>query len=171
MSYEAQITSHYGSIRSRLMGPVARRVAQRIPVPATKTATETAVALIPRPVFEEHLSPVVDQVVFDPFSPTPLNMMTACTWRFLVAVAAAKHGIAAKDIMGESRHRKIVAARYEAIKLVYQHTPKSLPQVGLCFARDHSTVHHALRKTGGKEKMVPHSHHMPPNAFMEARHG
>jgi hypothetical protein len=83
-----------------------------------------------------------------------LNMLTPCSWKFLVAFASKRHGILVRDILGTTRNRKVVAARDEAIKLVYQHTQRSLPKTSEIFSRDHTTILHSLRKTDSTFKLV-----------------
>lgn len=84
----------------------------------------------------------------------PLNMLTECSWRFLVAYAALRTGVKQREILSDSRSRDVIPARYYAIGLVFQHTQGSLPQIGKAFGRDHSTILHALRKQGVSERFV-----------------
>lgn len=76
-----------------------------------------------------------------------LGRPSALTIRKLVAL---KHRVTVADLVGESRKRSLIAARDEAIRLVYTHCgPMSTPQLGRLFgSRDHSTVLHSLRKQG-----------------------
>lgn len=94
-----------------------------------------------------------------PEEPTPvgadhLNMLTMCSWRFLVRLAALRHGLSADEVMCRSRKPHIVAARAEALALIYRHTQYSLPGVARIFGLDHTTVLHALTKTGSTDKLV-----------------
>lgn len=82
------------------------------------------------------------------------NMLAQPSWRFILSLVALKHGVMQREILGPYRNRAIVAARHEAIAMTYQHTQLSMPAVGRLFARDHTTVLHALKKTGGRAKLV-----------------
>ncbi len=84
----------------------------------------------------------------------PLNMLTPCSWRFLVRLAGLRKGLSASEVMCRSRRPHIVAARTDALALVYRHTQHSLPGVGQLFSLDHTTVIHALHKTGSTSKLV-----------------
>lgn len=83
-----------------------------------------------------------------------LNMLAPPSWRFLLALSALKHGVLQREVLGRSRQVHIVAARYEAMALTYQHTQASMPKVGRHFNRDHTTVLHGLRKRGAVQKLV-----------------
>lgn len=136
--------------RERLMSgraAVEKRVAQLAPPP-----TE------PQPTFVETLG-------------APVNMIAPPSWRFLLAVVALRHGLLPSDLLGTCRSQNIVAARSEAMLLVYQHTQASTTQVGVWFCKDHTTVLHALRKFPGYCKLVektpePQS---PPRAAQPGR--
>ena len=127
---------HYAEVRARLMNfPV--KVKEKPPVKMLVAIQEEPMA--PLPV-------VLDTV--------PLNMLTTPSWRFLVALAAVRHGVSSEDILGPRRVRTLIVARCDAMGLMYQHTPASLPRIGLCLNRDHTTVLHALRKIGKTFKLV-----------------
>ena len=58
---------------------------------------------------------------------------------------AAEHGVTIAEIDGRSRRRRIVIARWAAIRAVQEERPGySFPQIGRAFGRDHSTIMHAL---------------------------
>ena len=76
----------------------------------------------------------------------PLNMLTMCHWRFLVALSAVRHGCTAEDILGRDKPKELAAARHEAVYLVTLHTSYSLARIGRMFGRDHTTLIHSLKK-------------------------
>lgn len=76
----------------------------------------------------------------------PLDMFSMCSWRFILAYVALKHGLKPRDILGYSRVKNIAAARHEAIYLVALHTQATLPKLGTFFNRDHSTICHSLSR-------------------------
>lgn len=84
----------------------------------------------------------------------PLNMLTPPSWRFLLALACVRFGVTAKEVLGPGRTKNVVAARYEAMALIYQHTQQSFPGVGRLMGRDHTTVLHGVNKLGRNFKLV-----------------
>lgn len=80
--------------------------------------------------------------------------------RELIGRVAAWHGLTYQDIIGRSRNRAIVEARFDAVAAVYllrtiSGRQFSLPQLGRVFGgRDHTTVLYALRQRGIKFKRV-----------------
>lgn len=96
-----------------------------------------------------------------PLHHTP-NMLAQPSWRFIVSLVALKHGVMQREILGRGRTRGVVAARHEAMALVYRHTQASMPAVGRYFDRDHSSIHHALTKLGATHKLVERPTPPPP---------
>lgn len=90
----------------------------------------------------------------------PLNMHGACSWRFLVRLASLRHGLSVEEVMRRCRQRHIIAARTEAIELVYRHTQYSMPGIGRLFELDHTSILNALIKTGSTDKLVEVLPHM-----------
>lgn len=149
MSFEAQLTGQYADVRARLMGrvkPMPRPVLLSLPTPKLEPVEEKP-AKAPR-------APRRPYVVLPRDLNAPLNMLTPPSWRFLVAVASARHGIPQADIVSASRVRSVVAARQDAMAMVYQHTQASTSVVGRYFGRDHTTVIHALQKMKTRGKLV-----------------
>lgn len=65
--------------------------------------------------------------------------------REIIISVAAKHGLTYNDIVGRSRRFDIAAARKEAMKMANSLRPDlSMPQLGIQFKRDHTTILHAL---------------------------
>lgn len=112
----------------RLRGAAVKRIAG----PRVKPAS------VPVPVPMETL-PEIENTA-------PLNMLAPCSWRFLVAVAALRHGQSAKDIMGLTRTKPVAQARHEAVYLIALHTTYSIARMAVLFNRDHTTLLNSLRK-------------------------
>jgi chromosomal replication initiation ATPase DnaA len=69
--------------------------------------------------------------------------------RGIIAEVALAHGVSVEDILGPGRSGPLVKARHQAIIEVATRRPAfSLPQIGRCFSRDHTTILHVLRKYG-----------------------
>ena len=99
-------------------------------------------------------APVTIAVPLGPVEPlvswgAPINLIDRPSPRFLIRVAALRHGVRYGDVIGESRSKYVVAARDHAIRLIWTHCRlMSLPAVGRLFDRDHTTILHSLRKQG-----------------------
>lgn len=125
-----QQRAHYAGVKARLYGRkrLVRRVVPTLPIQGGRSLDE--VTELPVAV-----------------TPTPLNMLAYPSWRFLVAYAAAKHGVDREYIVGPRRAYAIVAASDEAIYLSRTHVPGlGLTRLGIYFQRDHTSVLQAVRR-------------------------
>ncbi len=68
-------------------------------------------------------------------------------------VTANHFGVTCSDLQMTRKTGDLVLPRHVAMYLAKQLTPKSLPAIGRCFGRDHSTVLHAVRKI---DALLPH---------------
>jgi len=69
--------------------------------------------------------------------------------KMIKAHAAKAHGLTVEDLEGPRRTSAVVRARWEAIAAIAKANPSwSLPQIGRCFNKDHTTVLNALREMG-----------------------
>ncbi|TPM89846.1 helix-turn-helix domain-containing protein [Mesorhizobium sp. B2-1-3A] len=67
----------------------------------------------------------------------------------IIADVARQHGFTYVDILGKSRRRKVVQARFDAIAAVKAARPMiSLQQLGHLFHKDHTSIYHALKQRG-----------------------
>lgn len=121
---------------TRTMQGAAKRAAQRVEaLPPAIPAREQESA--PQPAPEP--SNVVRMVI--PRSPA----------QQIIADVAHQHGLTYADLIGKSRSRRFIPARFDAIAAVKTANPAlSLPQIGKLFNRDFSTIAHALRQRGWK---------------------
>ncbi len=72
--------------------------------------------------------------------------------RQIIQQVAAAHGFTTEDVVGGGLKKKLVQARFDAIKAVADGRPDlSLPQIGHIFNRDHTSIIHALKKRGGRK--------------------
>ena len=58
----------------------------------------------------------------------------------LLYIVAGEHGVSTEDILGQRRHKRIIAARHEVIRRAYLETGLSTTQIGRLLNRDHTTV-------------------------------
>jgi chromosomal replication initiator protein len=63
----------------------------------------------------------------------------------IAAVVAAYYDVSPRDITSDRKSRAVSRARQVAMYLAYELTPKSLPEIGARFSRDHTTVIYAIR--------------------------
>lgn len=65
---------------------------------------------------------------------------------------ASRHGVFVGEMLGKSKNAQICRARFEAMWLAYQQRRPdgsrlySMPFIGRCFGRDHTSVLHAIRR-------------------------
>lgn len=72
--------------------------------------------------------------------------------REIISRVGAAHGYTLAQIIGPRLEKKLVQARFDAIKAVADGRPDmSLPQIGRVFNRDHTSILHALNKRGGRQ--------------------
>ena len=74
--------------------------------------------------------------------------------RDIIDHVARKHGVSVREILNHNRIPNVVAARQEAMRLVYS-TGLKLGQVGIIFGRDHSTVLHGIRRAEARLNTTP----------------
>lgn len=94
-------------------------------------------------------------VMRKPASPRPLPRYSIPAHaRLLIGQIAVWHDLTPDDILGPSRKRHVIVARFDAIAAIYLNCRKSsgrytLPDTGRAIGnRDHTTVLHALTKLG-----------------------
>lgn len=70
----------------------------------------------------------------------------------IIEQVAREHGVTPMQILGPWRAKHVVAARFAAIRRVYEARPNwSYPMLGSLFGgRDHTSIMNALDKTGGR---------------------
>lgn len=74
--------------------------------------------------------------------PRPLTSLS------IIRMVASNHMIGVKELTGGSRRVKIVIARDEAIRLIYENTNLSFVRIGQRLHRNHATVIYSLAKQG-----------------------
>lgn len=135
------LIQHYAEVRARLYGrwPVVRRAAHIVPEPEP----EPEIGPTPEPAF------IVTYV-----EPPPLVMLGPCSWRFLVAYTALRHGLQPEQIISPSRARPVALARHEAIYLIAKHTPLSLLRISRLLRRNHTGLWNLPRGAGATRVWV-----------------
>ncbi|HWU19363.1 MAG TPA: helix-turn-helix domain-containing protein [Devosia sp.] len=99
----------------------------------------------PKPVALRPRAPAIARPLPSAVDYAPLNMLTPCSWRFLVALSAQRHGQHVSDILSETRVRTVLPARHEAVYLIAKHTTHSLSHIGKLMGRDHTTIINSLK--------------------------
>lgn len=73
-------------------------------------------------------------------------------YREAIEEVAEKHNVSVGEILGEGRLSHICAARWDAIREVYnRHPTLSTVTLGKIFCRDHTSIMYALKKTAHQE--------------------
>jgi len=65
---------------------------------------------------------------------------------YILQTVASHFKMPLRQIIGNSRTKRTVHARYTAVFLIYSWTQLSLTNLGEIFDRDHSSIHHALQR-------------------------
>lgn len=73
----------------------------------------------------------------------------------IIRSVAVKHGVSVETILGRDKTKEVCAARHEAVYEVRKNTRLSLPQMGLIFHRDHTTLISSIRR---HERTLSHEH-------------
>jgi hypothetical protein len=173
MSYKAELEERYRQARRRMgMGvnaPIIPKPLLAAALPAGGVASSTGlipplevmppedvVAVPPvnaakeraKTAFEENRDRVEEQNEgMPPLAPLagfdrddPFN-----AWRRLVAAVAANYGVTSADILGTSRKRNVVQARFECMYRLRVDLKMSYLNIASKMGRDHSTVIHGAR--------------------------
>jgi hypothetical protein len=64
----------------------------------------------------------------------------------IIGIAAAYFNVRREDILSESHRRSVVAPRAVAMFIANKTRGRTLPEIGIVFRRDHTTVLHATRR-------------------------
>jgi chromosomal replication initiation ATPase DnaA len=101
----------------------------------------------------------VAPVIVSPEPPwgCPVPLIGSPSPKTVLKLVALKHRLSLDDLLGPRRQKCVVAARHEAVGLVYTHCRYiSLPAIGRIFNRDHTTILHTLRKLRKIAKKAPY---------------
>jgi len=79
-----------------------------------------------------------------------LNETGAIRWMRIMHAVAKQHGIDPKEIMGESRKRHVIFARFEVFYRLRIDLAMSYTKIGFIFHKDHSTVIYGVNKVRQK---------------------
>lgn len=97
---------------------------------------------------------MADELINSPrLPPLPglvLNEPGAVRWMRIMHAVAKSHGITASEIMGVSRERHIVIARFETFYRLRIDLAMSYTKIGTLFGKDHTTIMHGVNKVRKK---------------------
>lgn len=131
---EKDMEERYRSVRQRLgiTSSPPRVLARKEPLPAPQAV------LKPQPLF---LKPKVNVLSSQP------SARVNSKWKGIVHEVCDKHDIRFSDILSHVRHKRIVAARCEAIYRLRTETELSFPEIGRRMGGfDHSTAIHSYHR-------------------------
>jgi hypothetical protein len=141
--------------RSRLWDGVPRRVNELMPEP--EVCSEPIIE-IRRPSLAELFRDIVGLAVMASPLPDTKPAPQPPKVRFIVEHVAAFYGLSLVEFEAKRQEQRIVRPRQIAMYLARQLTPRSLPEIGMCVGRDHTTVIHGARKIEAE------THHNAPLA-------
>lgn len=67
-------------------------------------------------------------------------------WRTILRETADKYDVTVEQMVGQSRKRQLIPARYEAAFRMSTEADMALPAIGRRLNRDHTTILHAIRR-------------------------
>lgn len=158
MSYAEELKAHYKAVRQRMLANAVEKPITLVYLPPVKAEPEPG--LVP----EAQSEAVVKDALAVTFNQKPslsseeelpklkplpglvLNEVGAVRWMRIMHAIAAIHKIDAKDILGKSRKRHIVNARFELFYRMRTDLCMSYMRIGKLVKRDHSTIMHGVWK-------------------------
>jgi hypothetical protein len=161
MTYKSELEEHYKRVRARLgMGvkaPVVPRALRLthggvsgptgIVIPAVSLVSSGAA--VERQRRASIKQDEIDAEVLDMPKMIPLPSLKEHPGinisKAVVNAVADRHGIAPEDILGSSRKRPVMLARFECMYRLRVEYKMSYPAIGARLDRDHSTVMHGVR--------------------------
>lgn len=129
MSFEREITAHYGQVRKRLLGPghSGRLVSEQLPSPALK------------------LPPKVD--LGGALSGAQGVRCRRLTTTVIIGAVAKHFNVSVKELLSHSRTLPLTEYRQMAVYIAAKNTSLSVPAIGRRFGgRDHTTILWAVKK-------------------------
>lgn len=124
--YSRALHRHYADVRSRLRNPPPRK-RDNEPTPEPGARSDRGYVFVPRLIHEA-----------DQLAPKPIRV------RDIIDGVCAFYPVSSVDILSDRHTQKIVRPRHIAMYLARIMTLRSLPHLGRCFNRDHTTVKSAV---------------------------
>lgn len=135
----------------------ARRAMYRAPAPKPKAKPRTI------PMLRVYALPIgapQNPALKPPIRPIELPNFLGAKWerhtpasrpnypsiRMIIAIAAAHYDMTLAEILSERRDLNVLRPRQMAMYLAKKLTPRSLPDIGRQFGRDHTTIINAVQK-------------------------
>lgn len=170
MSYAEELKAHYKAVRDRLRKngkPEPREltvllrdekpepVADDHPDPGLVTKEQNAsvvtralaAAMVYQPDYKHYVLSELDNApMLPPLPGLVLNEIGAVRWMRLLHAVAKMHNISPNDILGTSRMKHIVSARFELFYRMRYELGMSYTKIGVLTKRDHSSVLHGVWK-------------------------
>lgn len=130
---QRQMAADYAARRARLFRPLAPPPKLLPPKPQPISPFD------PRRIEQEIEEQIAKAVEEAPAVPVP-------NWKRILSECSAKYGVPIEAIVGASRSRAILPARYEAAYRMVMEAGMSYPSAGKRLNRDHTTVLHAVKR-------------------------
>jgi hypothetical protein len=164
MSYQEYLKQHYKQVRKRMM---QNAIPEKKPLPAPmpesvsppkgglvsekadkKIVTEALTVVTP--VNTQEALRLADELMNSPrLPPLPglaLHETGAVRWMRILHAVARKHEIDADEILGRSRRRAVIDARFEVFYRLRVELAFSYLKIAHLMRKDHSTIMHGVNK-------------------------
>jgi hypothetical protein len=135
--------------------PVAKEketglVSEKAEAEIVSTALNATVALFPHAQAYRMAEEVMSAPRLPPLPGLNLNEPGSVRWMRVLHAVAKQHDIQAQEIMGQSRKKHIVMARFETFYRLRFDLGMSYPKIASLFRRDHTSVLHGVNKVRAK---------------------
>lgn len=167
MSYKQQLQEHYKAVRARLLkNAIPEKKALPSPTPEPEELPKAGLVSekAEGEIVTEALSVSDSAVIYDtaqalklanelvnsprlpPIPGLVINEAGSVRWMRILHAVAAKHQVGVDEILGNSRRRMIVEARFEIFYRLRVDLAFSYTRIGQLMKKDHSTVMHGVSK-------------------------
>ena len=164
MSYEEYLKEHYKQVRKRMLRNAILEK-KRLPAPMPSSTNQPKGGLVSEnaegkivsdaltivtPVNSHEALRLAEELVNSPrLPPLPglvLNETGAVRWMRILHAVARKHGLDPDDIMGRSRRRIVIEARFEVFYRLRVELAFSYIKIAKLMKKDHTTILHGVNK-------------------------
>jgi len=169
MSYLKELQGHYKAVRARLHAPKQNLVFIPLRITHASSMAAQKSGLLPEGANEQIVSDALSQSRPDrignvhsqavklaeelmnapklpPLPGLDLQQNGQARWMHVLRAVAKHHNLRPDDIIGKSRKKHIVSARFEVFYRLRFDLGYSYPKIGYLMKRDHSSVLHGVHK-------------------------
>ena len=164
MSYQEYLKEHYKAVKKRLLQNAIPEP-KALPKPTSESSDPPKGGLVSAkaeskivsdaltvvtPINSQEAMRLAEELMNSPkLPPLPglvLNETGAVRWMRILHAVANKHGIDASEILGRSRRRIVIEARFEVFYRLRVELAFSYLKIAHLMKKDHSTIMHGVNK-------------------------